>query len=112
GAKIQRFKDALDKSIGLFGSSSRSGNPAFNVTLSLSRAVEVANFLGNHGVPVKKFQFVEGKGSDPNPSLDNEDETARRVDIQVFYNPDLVPPGGTDFNHMPPFLQQSPPADS
>jgi len=61
---------AENTKVKIIGHTDAVGNPESNLTLSKGRANSVQNYLMNKGIPVSRFQLVDGKGQE-NPIADN-----------------------------------------
>ena len=61
---------AENTKIKIIGHTDNTGNADANLTLSKGRASSVQNYLMNKGIPVSRFQLVDGRGQE-NPIADN-----------------------------------------
>ena len=73
---------AEDTKLKLEGHTDNTGSSEANLTLSKNRAQAVVNYLNNKGIPMARFQSVEGKGEDY-PMYDNSTEAGKAKNRRV-----------------------------
>lgn len=80
------MKNYPETRIQVAGYTDNTGNPNFNLNLSLQRAQSVANYLANQGVQLNRISSVGYGDKDPIASNDTEYGRAlnRRVEINIF----------------------------
>ena len=73
--------------LSIVGHTDNSGNANSNLSLSKERAQSVVNYLTGRGIPVSRFQLIDGKGQSE-PIADNKSANGkaknRRVEIKLL----------------------------
>ena len=79
--------EAENTKLKVVGHTDNTGNPQANIELSKGRANSVVDYLVKKGIPMNRFQLVDGKG-DAEPVADNKTPAGkaknRRVDITLL----------------------------
>lgn len=77
---VQDLKNDPVRKVVLTGHTDKSGNAAYNLTLSKKRAQSVQDYLTTKGIDASRIS-IESKGAED--ATENYNENARRVDLQI-----------------------------